>query len=147
MLLKPIVPVAQNLQPILHPTCDDTHSVERTPPGRGFPSYFPSRVSYRMTTASTDSPFWRRMSNLVVVRSLDSAAAVSVDVVGRNLFRRRAYAAAGSDGTPSRSPHLGFCSTYLIHRCRNSYCFVTDTSLQKEEENILNPAMSSMDPT
>lgn len=50
---------------------------------------------------------------MVVVRSLDSAAAVRVDVVGRNLFRRSAYAVAESDGTPSRSLHLGFCSTYL----------------------------------
>jgi hypothetical protein len=48
------------------------------------------------------------MRSLVVVRSLESAAAVSVDVVGRNFCRRSAYAAAGSDGTPSRSLHLGF---------------------------------------
>ena len=60
------------------------------------------------------------MSNLVVVRSLDSAAAVSVEVVGRNLVRRSAYAAAGSDGTPSRSAHLGFCSTYLRTRRQNT---------------------------
>jgi len=55
----------------------------------------------------------REMRSLVVVRSLESAAAVSVDVVGRNFCRRSAYAAAGSDGTPSRLLHLGFRSTYL----------------------------------
>lgn len=53
------------------------------------------------------------MRSLVVVRSLDSAVAVRVDVVGRNFCLRMAYAAAGSDGTPSMSPHLGFWSTYL----------------------------------
>ena len=51
---------------------------------------------------------------------MDSAAAVSVEVVGRNLVRRSAYAAAGSDGTPSRSAHLGFCSTYLRTRRQNT---------------------------
>lgn len=45
---------------------------------------------------------------MVVVRSLESAAVVSVDVVGRNFFRRSAYAVAGNEGTPSKSPHLGF---------------------------------------
>lgn len=50
---------------------------------------------------------------------MDSAAVVSVDVVGWNFCRRSAYAAAGSDGTASRSPHLGFCNTYL-HAKRKS---------------------------
>jgi hypothetical protein len=36
------------------------------------------------------------------------------------LVRRSAYAAAGSDGTPSRSAHLGFCSTYLEREHRRS---------------------------
>jgi hypothetical protein len=47
------------------------------------------------------------MRSLVVVWSLDSAVVVRVDVVGRNFCRRSAYAAAGSDETPSKSPHLG----------------------------------------
>lgn len=54
--LKPIVPVAQNLQPILQPTWDETHRVDLTPPERALPLYFPKRVSYFMITASTSDP-------------------------------------------------------------------------------------------
>ena len=39
-------------------TWDDMHRVDLRPPGRGFPAYFPKRVSYLITTASTRAPFW-----------------------------------------------------------------------------------------
>jgi hypothetical protein len=41
-------------------TCDNTQRVDFTPPEVGFPSYFPSVVSYHMITASIDSPFYTK---------------------------------------------------------------------------------------
>jgi hypothetical protein len=38
-------------------TWDDMHKVDLGPPGRGFPQYFPNRVSYLIITASTNAPF------------------------------------------------------------------------------------------
>lgn len=56
---KPMRPVAQNLQPILQPACDDTHSVMRSPSGISADSiYSPSEVRNKyffVPSCDTDS--------------------------------------------------------------------------------------------
>ena len=37
-------------------TCEEIQRVDRRPPGRGLPPYFPRRVSYLIMTASTKAP-------------------------------------------------------------------------------------------
>ena len=59
---KPLVPVAQNVQPMAHPTCEETHRVARVP--------------WRMITASTLSPSCKFTRSLVVDLSISHSCIV-----------------------------------------------------------------------
>ena len=79
----PIVPVAQKVHPIAHPTCDDTHTVVR--------------LQCRITTVSTRSPSQSRTASLVVSPSCDSSRASTCDEETTNCDWSRALAAEGRD--------------------------------------------------
>jgi hypothetical protein len=120
-------PVAQKVHPITHPTCDDTHSVERTLPlplvlavslssAKQRPAYVNVEsmqvcggvgaagqpvVSYCMMTASTSRPSCSRTRSLVVSPSLEVCFSTTVDVNLENWSFRSRTAALGRSGTSS----------------------------------------------
>ena len=71
---KPAWPVAQNVQPIAHPACDETQTV--------------ARAEYRMSTVSICAPSSARQSHFAVMSSSASCIVSTVNASGSSSARR-----------------------------------------------------------
>ena len=91
--------MAQKVHPIWQPTCEETHSVERTWPFRTSPvSGLASRVSYCMTTASIRKPSCSLRSSFTVAPSSERCTASS-ELVNLQKYRsKHAIADFGKSG-------------------------------------------------
>ena len=91
--------MAQKVQPIWQPTCEETHNVERIWPFRTSPvPGFVSRVSYCMTTASIRKPSWSLRRSFTVAPSSDRCTARSELVNLQKYLSKQAIADFGRSG-------------------------------------------------
>ena len=112
---SPSVPVAQNVHPILHPTCEETHSVFRPP-------------SCRMSTDSTRWPSCSFTTNFAVVPSPEVATESTEEVRSANASGRRSRANAGRFGTaaterskvPEPRSAAATAASWMVRRCRSA---------------------------